>query len=364
VIERVIATPDADDQGLVFFDMETGKSFKPPFPLTFRSNQGPAFVELTPELKEWIKAREVDLLLHLGEKTWDLMTLEMQEDFGGQLNEWETISPGKVIGIFAKKDAEHLVRDEVAASSFGNNYPDEGSFNAVWPPSSSSGLKMPFKAFRTRSNTMGVYQLQGIGNSTRRGVGIRYKVVRQAGESAQSTGGEPRSRTFVLRHWLGSEMANVLGRILLGRVGMEARPAPDNMQLTVTAPSDVLNRVSTFVAVTDWPKRIAQGKDYYYPREDAEQAGRSFFYACSIEDIEGVTRMLAPGVLAKLKGTNLTAQGLVGAEKDAELVRQLRGKWEGKEAAARKVQVFGLSRNRVLEGDKVREAITSLLGGG
>jgi len=178
VIERVITTPDADDQGLVFFDMETGKSFKPPFPLTFHPNQGPAFVELTPELKEWIKARDVDVLLHLGEKTWDLMTLEMQEDFGGQLNEWETISPEKVIGIFAKKDAEHLVRDEVPASSFGHNYPAEfGSFNAVWPPSSSSGLKMPFKAFRTRSNTMGVYQLQGMGNSNRRGVGIRYKVV-------------------------------------------------------------------------------------------------------------------------------------------------------------------------------------------
>jgi hypothetical protein len=176
VIERVIATPDTDDQGLVFFDMETGKSFKPPFPLTFYSNQGPAFVELTPELKQWIKARDVDVLLHLGEKTWDLMTLEMQEDFGGQLNEWETISPEKVTGIFAKKDAEHLVRDEVPASSFGHEYPDEfGSFNAVWPPSSSSGLKMPFKAFRTRSNTMGVYQFRGLGNSTRRGVGIERR---------------------------------------------------------------------------------------------------------------------------------------------------------------------------------------------
>ena len=47
--------------------------------------------------------------------------------------------------------------------------------------------------------------------------------------------------------------------------------------------------------------------------------------------------MLAPGVLAELKGTNLTAQGVRGEEKDEELVRQLRGKWEGKEAAVRKV---------------------------
>jgi hypothetical protein len=41
---------------------------------------------------------------------------------------------------------------------------------------------MPFKAFRTRSNTMGVYQFRGLGNSTRRGVGIRYKLVLEAVE--------------------------------------------------------------------------------------------------------------------------------------------------------------------------------------
>jgi hypothetical protein len=145
------------------------------------------------------------------------------------------------------------------------------------------------------------------------------------------------SRTFSLRHILASEMADGLRQILLGRSGMEARPALDNMQLTVTAPPEVLDRVSTFVAVTDWPKRIVPGPDHEYPQPDAEEAGRSFFYACSIEDIEGVTRMLAPGVLAELKGTNLTAQGVVGEEKDAELVRQLRGKWEGKEAAVRRV---------------------------
>jgi serine/threonine protein kinase len=177
VIERVIATPDADDQGLVFFDMETGKSFKPPFPMTFHPNQGPAFVELTPELKQWIKARGVDVLLHLGEKTWDLMTLEMQEDFAGQLNEWETIAAEKVVGLFAKKDAEHLVRDQVPASRFGHGYHDGfGSFNA----------------FRTRSNTIGVYQFEGVDNRTRRGVSLRYKVVQSPPAGAASPPADPR----------------------------------------------------------------------------------------------------------------------------------------------------------------------------
>jgi predicted Ser/Thr protein kinase len=155
VIERVIAAPDADDQGLVFFDLETGKSVKPPFPLMFHPNQGPAFVELTPELKQWIKARDVDLLLHLGEKTWDMMTLEMQERFAGKVKEWETVSADKVMEVFAKKDAEHVV----LGHSYGNRF---GSFNA----------------FRTRTNTMGVYQFEGVDNATRRGARLRYKLVR------------------------------------------------------------------------------------------------------------------------------------------------------------------------------------------
>ncbi len=322
VIERVVATPDADDQGLLFFDMETGRSFKPPFPLTFHANQRPSFVELTLELKEWIRARDVDLLLHLAEKTWDLMTLEMQEGFAGQANEWEDITPEEIVKLFAKKDADHLVRDEVPASSFGHSY--RGEYGAV-------------TAFRTRRNTLGIYQIQGMGNINRRGVGIRYKLVVKAGESVQSTGGEPRSRTFTLRHGLASEMAEGLRQIPLGRVVMEAKPGADKAQLTVTAPPDILNRVGTFIAVTDWPKRITPGPDHYYPHADAEEAGRSFFYACSIEDIEGVTRLLAPRVLAELKGTNLTAPGAVGAEKDGELIRQLRGNWEGKETAVRRV---------------------------
>ena len=47
--------------------------------------------------------------------------------------------------------------------------------------------------------------------------------------------------------------------------------------------------------------------------------------------------MLSPGVLAELKGTTLTAHGGLGEEKDAELIRELRGNWVGKEAAVRKV---------------------------
>jgi hypothetical protein len=61
--------------------------------------------------------------------------------------------------------------------------------------------------------------------------------------------------------------------------------------------------------------------------------------------------MLAPGVLAELKGTKLTAHGVWEEENDAELVHQLRGDWPGKEAAVQKViqawNRFPLRRIRV-----------------
>jgi hypothetical protein len=169
VTETLIAKADADDEGWGLFDLETGKSFEPPFPLKLQANRGPALVELTPELKEWIKARGVDLLLHLGATNWDVMTLGMQEEYAGQPNEWGDVSPEKVIGLFAKKDGDHLVRDEVPASSFGHSY--RGEYGSV-------------TAFRTRRNVMGIYQIKGMGSINRRGVGIRYKLVVERGETA------------------------------------------------------------------------------------------------------------------------------------------------------------------------------------
>ena len=162
--ERDITTQDADDQGLVFFKFKNNDVLKPPFPLKLYLNQRPAFVELTPELKQWIKANDVDVLFHFGEKNWDMMTLEMQEDYTdpSASAEWETVTPGKAVAIFAKKDADHLVRSEVPASSGGSGYRD-----------GLSGVK----ALRTRSNLMGIYQTRGIDDLSGRGVTIRYKLV-------------------------------------------------------------------------------------------------------------------------------------------------------------------------------------------
>ena len=80
---------------------------------------------------------------------------------------FEAVKPAETaLGVFAKKDADHLVRTEVPASSFGHSYRE--GFGAC-------------NTFRTRRNSVGVYQFEGVDNSTRRGVGLRYKLLRKPG---------------------------------------------------------------------------------------------------------------------------------------------------------------------------------------
>ena len=161
LIERIVSQRDADAQGLVFLDLDTGRSSRPPFPLLLRSNQAPAFVELTPQLTDWIRKTDVDVLLQLGTNSWNMMTLEMQEDFVAQPTEWNQVAPKAVMDLFAQKDAQRLVRDMVPASSFGLDYRDE--------PSSC-------QAVRDRHNIVGLCRWTGL-NTTPRSVKLRYQRV-------------------------------------------------------------------------------------------------------------------------------------------------------------------------------------------
>jgi hypothetical protein len=149
---------------------------RPPFPLILHPNEGPSFVELTPELKQWINANDVDVLFHFGQSSWDMMTLGMQQDYIGQPTDWETITPDQAVNIFAAKDAAQLVRGAATGSSFGKGYRD--------------GLDY-VNALRTRGNIIGIYQLRGIDDPSGRGVEIRVKVVQGAqvgNDAAQSNG--------------------------------------------------------------------------------------------------------------------------------------------------------------------------------
>jgi len=112
------------------------------------------------------------------------------------------------------------------------------------------------------------------------------------------------------------------------------------------------------ITVEDWPVRgIVPGLDGTHPRDNVERAARSFCDACCIEDFSGVSRMLSARLLAQSKGTNLTAFGVLGEEKDFPLMRELRGNWEGKADALRKVvqawNRYAVAQIRALAGESI-----------
>jgi predicted Ser/Thr protein kinase/tetratricopeptide (TPR) repeat protein len=155
--------------------------------------------------------------------------------------------------------------------------------------------------------------------------------------NAKSSKASPsvQSRTFTLRHTLASDMADQLVSVLQSKPGTEAKVSKGKLSLTVTAPPDVLTRVATFIAVQDQPEKISRGSYLKYQQESVETYARAFFYACSIEDVpEAISQMLSLPVLAELKGVKLPERGRAF---DTKLVNELRGNWEGRDAAVRKV---------------------------
>jgi serine/threonine protein kinase/Leucine-rich repeat (LRR) protein len=161
VVERVISRKDADEHGFVFFDLETGRSLPPPFPLVTRSNQDLAFVELTDGLDQWIQANRMDVLVHFESNIWSTMNLRMQEDFIAETREWDAVTAQMVSNVFARWDRLDRERPAVPVASRGLAFRDQ--FEGC-------------KAFRTRSNTMGVMEWEGL-ETTPASVKIRYRLV-------------------------------------------------------------------------------------------------------------------------------------------------------------------------------------------
>jgi len=111
-------------------------------------------------------------------------------------------------------------------------------------------LKMPFKAFRTRSNTMGVYQLQGMGNINRRGVGLRYKLVQSSPDGAASLSADTRRFPATL--------------LVIG--GPSVRATTSSL---MARPGEVRFMLSNVVAAVNWEflKTTPTGDRYRFTRK-------------------------------------------------------------------------------------------------
>ncbi len=157
--ERMITTTDANRDGVVAYRFKDNFPIQPPDSLT-RHFQNLATLGFTPELKKWMLDENVDLLLHLDEKEYDVLSLDMRNGFAGQPTEWDTISPDRAAPLLA--GLEKLNTNPGTRVAVGFGYRD-----------GMGGVDV----FRTRTGLVGYYQLRGLNDLSGRGVEIRYKLV-------------------------------------------------------------------------------------------------------------------------------------------------------------------------------------------
>jgi serine/threonine protein kinase len=164
--ELLITRNDADADGFVFIQMETGKVFKPPFDLKVRPDST-GFVEITPELSQWITANNVDLLLRMPDSSWGLMNLQLQVVDLGTTKDWNPVLPENLIDALAKKDADFR----------------ESTSNAT---SAGFGAEVAFGhsiAFRTRNDVMGVYSMENALDDDHHVLRMRIELLQSTGTS-------------------------------------------------------------------------------------------------------------------------------------------------------------------------------------
>jgi hypothetical protein len=154
------------------------------------------FVEITPELTQWIEANDVDLLLRMPDASWGLMDLGMQAINVGSPDYWETVSPAKVIGALAKNEAtQDAGRVHSSTEGPGEEDPvgpfdylanDEGRQvqGDVLSYTAGSGPELEFGqniAFRTRNDVMGVYSLENVKDGNSYALKMKIKLLQSSG---------------------------------------------------------------------------------------------------------------------------------------------------------------------------------------
>ena len=156
--------------------MARGQSIKPPFPLTLKKPVAeftPEVVEFTPALWKWVEDVDVNVVIQLRPTAIVWSSLRMQEDFAGQMRDWDRLTPGQIRDIFARKDAQGLVSGDFPNNWAGGDYRGE-----YWSAC---------QAFRTRSGRVGVLQWMGVQNP-QRALKLRYRLIAAATGTSQPEG--------------------------------------------------------------------------------------------------------------------------------------------------------------------------------
>ncbi|WP_461523970.1 protein kinase domain-containing protein [Prosthecobacter sp.] len=325
VIERVIRLPEGAPHES-FLDLDTGKFVAAPedvlkaMKIRFTQVQTPPEVEAT--IRQWAEESGADLMMVSAEPR---ITLAF---FGGSLA-FPNLS-------FAKAEAGQVML--MADRSADSKEPTPSFVRFDQPELDSDGAAKAI-LFHTHDGSSGLLQVVGFADSSTH-IKLRYKLLADSAEAVAGLA-ESRTRTFPLHHTFASDIiASGLGAILRDGPGHEARPTPDNQQIMVTAPGDIMKRAQTFITVMDWTDAMQRGPDYQYPRDTVMHTARAFFYACSIEDEVAVfDNLLSPSVLAELKHDTKSKEFenyQMGGIPDSAWEKSLRADWPGKKEAIRR----------------------------
>ena len=182
VIERVISKYDANEQGYVCVDFETGSVHKPPFLLLQRDAPGTmTTAELTPEFMQWVVASGVDYLFHLEDKRWSMTPLNLKPMLGKTLVE---------------KDVKNLSDEHLTFVDAGNEVR-----NVHYPVPL---LNFPYNednvpfctGFITADGTKGFLQRMGI-KTMPVAIRLRYRLIKES-EPVQSPNFGPEREVVLL----------------------------------------------------------------------------------------------------------------------------------------------------------------------
>jgi Protein kinase domain/Biopolymer transport protein ExbD/TolR len=126
-----------------------------------------------PELKQWARDNHVDLLFHFGEKTFEVIKLDLSDGFIGQPSEWDAVPPAQALPALKKLEAANAAPS--AATLGGRGYRDR---------------RTTVNVYRTRDGDIGYYQLRGLEDFSGRGVEIhRKQILAQKTETAATQPG-------------------------------------------------------------------------------------------------------------------------------------------------------------------------------
>jgi hypothetical protein len=174
-VERFIDARDADGQGLVFCNANGGK-FVPPFPVKYTGSvwagktwpaDGYSIIEITPELKAWAAAHQVDFVFHFDTELWDWQTLEAKVRDGGRDKPvpFETTTPAIAADRLAgpRRNWEDVAKNEDQDRAYVPHV-------ATWFPYTAKPVE---GAFLTRDGALGLYRMKP--DATTRGVYLDVK---------------------------------------------------------------------------------------------------------------------------------------------------------------------------------------------